>query len=129
MFHWPMHMAIRETGKSYGKECECSKRWWIRAINAMYHYQSSLSQLLLGKKTYKQNIHEGLKDNELVENSVDVIITLVFLDPKRVSVKYYAYKNVKWNNKLLFIQAFIQRESSLIGRILWDWGAEILLLE
>lgn len=58
-------------------------------INLLFH------SCYLGKKTYKQNIHEGLKDNELVENSVDVIITLVFLDPKRVSVKRYAHKSVR----------------------------------
>lgn len=34
------------------------------------------------EKKHKQNLHEGLKDNELVENGVDVIITLVVLDSK-----------------------------------------------
>lgn len=44
-------------------------------VNLLFH------SCYLGKK-YKQNIHEGLKDNELVENGVDVIITLVVLDSK-----------------------------------------------
>lgn len=45
-------------------------------VNLLFH------SCYLGKKKHKQNIHEGLKDNELVENGVDVIITLVVLDSK-----------------------------------------------
>lgn len=46
----------------------------------------------LGERLYKQNIYDDMQGSGSVENSIDVIVTLVPTGPKRVFVKYFVLK-------------------------------------
>lgn len=60
-------MVIGETGKSYDKEVNIARVDELRPLILYNITNLFLSYLLLGKKSYKQNICENLQENGLIE--------------------------------------------------------------
>lgn len=60
-------MGIGETGKSYYKDVNIVKDDELKPLTLYKITNLFLSYLLLRKKSHKQNIHENLQENGLIE--------------------------------------------------------------